>query len=177
MKIFVDSGSSIKQNEKERYGVEILPLKLLIGGKEYLDGVDLSMNAFYDALIQDKLFPKTSLPSLGEAESCVRAALNEGEDVLIITISSAISGTYNAIQQLFVDEPRVCVVDSKTAVGGIRILVEEANKYRSETLDFVEKKLLALIPRLRVVAIPDTLEYLYRLGLWKRPSAEAAYQS
>ncbi len=164
MKIFVDSGSSIKQEERGRYGVEILPLKLLIGGKEYLDGVDLSMSAFYDALINDKLFPKTSLPSLGEAEERVRAALDEGEDVLIITISSAISGTYNAIRQLFADEPRVCVVDSKTAVGGIRILVEEANKYRCESLDFVEKKLLALIPRLRVVAIPDTLEYLYRGG-------------
>ena len=44
IKIFVDSGSSIKQNEKEKYGVEIFPLKINLGGKEYSDGVDLSLD-------------------------------------------------------------------------------------------------------------------------------------
>ena len=46
IKVFVDSGSSIKQHEKELYNVEILPLKILLNGKEYLDGIDLSMDIF-----------------------------------------------------------------------------------------------------------------------------------
>lgn len=54
IKVFVDSGSSIKQEEKESYNVEILPLKILLGEKEYLDGVDLSMDVFYDELINKK---------------------------------------------------------------------------------------------------------------------------
>ena len=41
IKVFVDSGSSIKQDEKEKYNVEILPLKILLNNKEYSDGVDL----------------------------------------------------------------------------------------------------------------------------------------
>ena len=48
IKVFVDSGSSIKQNEKEKYNVEILPLKILLNNKEYSDGVDLSMDIFYN---------------------------------------------------------------------------------------------------------------------------------
>ena len=64
IKVFVDSGSSIKQYEKELYNVEILPLKILLNGKEYSDGIDLSMDNFYDQLINHKQFPKTSLPSL-----------------------------------------------------------------------------------------------------------------
>ena len=51
LRIFVDSGSSIKQEEKEQYCVEIFPLHITLGDQEYLDGIDLSMDIFYKALI------------------------------------------------------------------------------------------------------------------------------
>ena len=168
IKVFVDSGSSIKQHEKDKYGVEILPLKIILGDKEYLDGVDLSMDTFYHTLIDEKIFPKTSLPSLEDAEQRVRRYLDNGDDVVILTISSGISGTYNTLRMLFADEPRVRVIDTKTAVGGIRILVDEVNKHLSRSLDFIEQKLSELIPRLRVVAIPETLDYLHKGGRLSR---------
>lgn len=168
IKVFVDSGSSIKQEEKEKFGVEILPLKILLGNKEYLDGIDLSMDIFYDALINKDLFPKTSLPSIGEAEKMVRSCIENGDEVIILTISSAISGTYNAFKLFFASEPSVRVIDTKTAVGGMRILVNEINKYRDRSLDFVEEKLLELIPRLKVVAVPETLDYLQKGGRLSR---------
>jgi len=164
VKIFVDSGSSIKLSEKEKYGVEIIPLKIFLDGKEYTDGVDLPFDEFYHALIDKKLFPKTSLPEARDAKAMVDAALDEGNDVIILTISSGISGTYNAFRLLFADEPRVRVVDTKTAVGGIRILAMEAAKYQNEPLEVVAEKVEALIPRIKIVAIPDTLDYLQRGG-------------
>ena len=164
IKIFVDSGSSIKQDEKEKFGVEIFPLKIMLGDKEYLDGIDLSMDIFYDALINQNLFPKTSLPSLGEAEEKVKSCVENGDEVIILTISSGISGTYNAFKQFFASESKVRVIDTKTAVGGVRILVNEINKYRDKSLDFIEEKLNALIPRLKVVAVPETLDYLQKGG-------------
>ncbi len=168
LKIFVDSGSSIKQTEREAYGVEILPLRILLGDKEYDDGVDLTMEKFYHALIEKGEFPKTSLPSLGEAQARVEACLEEGDEILIITISSGISGTYNTLRMLFSDQPSVVVVDSKTAVGGVRILVQEANKYRHLPVTQVAEKLYALIPKIRVIAIPETLDYLYKGGRLSR---------
>ena len=168
IKIFVDSGSSIKQEEKERYGVEILPLQITLGDKNYVDGIDLPMDVFYHALIEDKQFPKTSLPALGEVEERVLACVEAGDDVIILTISSGISGTYGAIKALFANQPKVYVIDTKTAVGGVRILVQEANKYLDKPVSFVVEKLMALIPRIRVVAIPETLEYLHRGGRLKR---------
>ena len=164
LRIFVDSGSSIKQEEKEQYGVEIFPLHITLGDKEYLDGIDLSMDIFYKALIEDKLFPATSLPSLGEAEDRVTQYTQQGDDVIIITISSGISGTYNTLKMLFADNPKVRVIDSKSAVGGMRILVEEVNRHREESLDALEQRLLDLVPRIRVCAIPETLDYLHRGG-------------
>jgi len=164
IRIFVDSGSSIKQEEKRALGVEILPLKIMMGDDEYLDGVNLSIDQFYHRLIQEGLFPKTSLPSLSNAEKKVRRCLDDGDDVLIITLSSGISGTYQTFRMLFADEERVRVIDSKTAVGGIRILVEEANRHRNEPLEEVAARVEALIPKLVVAAIPETLAYLHKGG-------------
>ena len=168
IKIFVDSGSSIKREEAAKLGVEILPLKIRLGGKEYLDGVDLEFPEFYKALIEDKQFPTTSLPELGYVEARVKEYTDRGDDVIIITISSGISGTYNAIFGFFKDNPKVRVVDSKTAVGGVRILAMEAAKHLEEDVDTVVELLNSLVPRMRVVAIPDTLEYLHRGGRLSR---------
>ena len=164
LRVFVDSGSSIKQDEKKQYNVEIIPLKILLGEKEYSDGIDLSMDFFYSQLIDEGLFPKTSLPSLDETEKKIMKYVEQGDEVIILPISSGISGTYNTFRIMFEDHPQVRVIDTKTAVGGIRILVEEVNKYRDKGLDFIEEKLNELIPRIRVAAIPETLEYLHRGG-------------
>ena len=164
IKIFVDSGSSIKKEEREEYNVEVLPLKILIEDKEYLDGENLSMDTFYDALIHKGIFPKTSLPSIEDAERKVNQVIEEGYEVIILTISSGISGTFNALDMYFKDNPKVRVIDSKTAVGGMKILVREGNKYRNESLDFVANKINELIPRIRILAVPETLEYLHKGG-------------
>ncbi len=129
-----------------------------------MDGVNLSLDDFYHKMIDENLFPKTSLPSLGDAEEKVNKCVEDGDDVLIITMSSALSGTYNTLKMLFEDNPHVLVVDSKSCVGGMRILVMEANKYREESLEFVGQKLYDLIPKIRIFAVPNTLDYLYRGG-------------
>ena len=164
IKVFVDSGSSIKQNEKDKYGVEILPLKILMKDKEYLDGIDLEVKDFYDMLINEKLFPKTSLPSMLETEEKVNEYVNKGYDVIIVTISSGISGTYNMLRTLFENESKVHVVDSKSAVGGIRLIVDEINRNKDLPVEEILAKVENLIPRIRILAVPETLEYLHRGG-------------
>ncbi len=164
IRVLVDSGSSIKQEEKEKLNVDILPLKILMGETEYLDGVNLSIDEFYKIFIGEKIFPKTSLPSLEMAQNMIKKFIEMGDEVIVLPISSKISGTYSSLKMLFSEEPKVRVIDTRSAVGGIRILVEEINKYRDKSLDFVEKKVNELIPRLKVIAIPESLEYLYKGG-------------
>lgn len=164
IKIFVDSGSSIKQEEKEKYNVEIIPLKILLDDNEYLDGIDLSMDVFYNCLINKKQFPKTSLPNLVDVKEQVTKCTENGDDVIVLTISSGISGTYNAMRMLFEDNDKVKVIDSKTAVAGMKIIVKEINKYINESIDIVIEKIKAIIPRIRVFAVPETLNYLHKGG-------------
>lgn len=164
LKIFVDSGSSIKQDEKEKYGVEIIPLKILLNNKEYQDGINLSMEEFYHQLIDNKQFPLTSLPELYEYEQKINEITQNGDDVIILTISSGISGTYNAIRLLFENNPKVRVIDTLSAVGGIRLIVNEINKHREKSLDEITTIVKNLIPRIKILAIPETLTYLHRGG-------------
>ena len=69
---------------------------------------------------------------------------------------------------LFGDNPHVRIIDSQTAVGGMKIIVQEINKYRDKDIDFIVDKVNELIPRIRVYAVPETLEYLHRGGRLSR---------
>lgn len=170
LRIIVDSGSSIKQEEKEQYGIDILPIRVQIAGKDYLDGIDIDIDEFYEKLSEDGHFPKTSLPSLEDARELVESYTSEGDEVLIITISSEISGTYQALKMLFDDNDKVTVFDSRLAVGGVRFLVEEAQRYENESRTFIVEKLNQLVPRVVTAAIPETLDYLLAGGRLSKAS-------
>lgn len=169
-RIIVDSGSSIKTEEKEKYSVDILPIQLQMGEDSFLDGVNLSTEEFYRRLKDSSQFPKTSLPSLEYAQKLVDFYTAQGDEVLIITISSGISGTYQTIKMLFAGYKNVEVFDSKLAVAGIRFLVEEARKYEQETMEVVIDKLNALLPRIVIAAVPETLDYLLAGGRLSKSS-------
>lgn len=164
LRLLVDSGSSIKLEECEKYNIELIPLNILLGEKEYLDGYNLSMEEFYKFLIDEKGFPKTSLPNLADIEEKVNKYVEEGDDVAILTISSKISGSNNAIRLLFEGNPKVKVLDSCLAVGGMRLIVDEINKNRDKSLDEIEEIVNKFIPRIKIMAIPETLDYLFRGG-------------
>ena len=135
-----------------------------MGDKEYRDGLDETIDEFYDLLIGQKLFPKTSLPQVDELETKVRGYDAQGDDVIIVTISSHISNTNGRLTSLFADCPHVHVVDSLSAVGGLRLIVEEINRNRDLPVEEILAKVNALIPKIRVIAIPETLDYLMKGG-------------
>lgn len=168
LRIIVDSGSSIKQEEKEKYGVDIVPLRYLMGDEEYRDGIDLSIDEFYKLLIEKKFFPKTSLPNLEELKELVDSYTKAGDDVVIVTISSGISGTFSVFTQMFADYSNVRVIDSYSAVGGVKIIVNEINKMKDKSLDEIVEAMNKLARRIRIFAIPETLSYLLRGGRFSK---------
>ena len=164
LRVLVDSGSSIKMSEQDKLNVEIIPLRYLMGETEYRDGLDETIDEFYEMLIGKSIFPQTSLPYLDELEAKVNGYVNDGDDVIIVTISSKISGTYNAIYKLFEGVSAVHVIDSLSAVGGLRLIVEEINRCRDLPVDEIIARINALIPRICIIAIPETLDYLLKGG-------------
>lgn len=164
-RIFVDSGSSIKIDELEKYNVELIPLKILIGDKEYFDdGIDLTIEKFYNLIENEDEFPKTSLPRLDLVEERVKQYTDNGDEVIIITISSKISGENNALKLLFEENKKVLVLDSKCAVGGIRLIVDFLNRNKDIPFNQIEKRVEEFIPKIQIMAIPETLRNLLRGG-------------
>ena len=164
LRVLVDSACSIKR--EENLGVDIIPLRILIGGKEYLDGVDIDSNLFYELLEKEKEFPKTSLPIMVDVESLVNKYLENGDKVIIVCLSSKISATFSVMKSTFNNE-NVKVIDSRVAVGGMRFIVQEILDNIDEPLDVIEQKVNDLIPRIRILAVPETLDYLLKGGRLK----------
>ncbi len=164
LKIMVDSSSGITQEEAIKLGIDVFPLRIIFDDKEYLDGIDIMQDEFYEKLTKEEIFPKTSLPNLYEIEKKVKAYVQDGYSVIILPLSKEISGTYSALVSMMEDYENVRVIDTLTTICGLRFLVNEAIQLKVDTLDELEIKLRDLQKRIRIVAGIDTLEYLYKGG-------------
>ena len=164
LKIMVDSSSGITQDEAARLGIDVFPLRIIFNEKEYLDGIDIMQDEFYEKLTKEEIFPKTSLPNLYEIEKKVKEYLKEGYQVIILPLSKEISGTYSALVSMMEEYENVRVIDTLTTICGLRFLVNEALKLEVDNLDELEIKLCNLQKRIRIIAGIDTLEYLYKGG-------------
>lgn len=170
--IITDSASDIRAAEREN--LTVIPMTITFGETEYQDGVTLSHKQFYEMLIESDTLPVTSqiLPFL--FEEAMGKAVAEGCEVIAITLSSKLSGTWQSAMIASENFPgSVYVVDSENVTVGEHILVDYAFRLIDQGLSAPEivEKLNLLKKRIRLVALLDTLEYLKKGG---RISAAAA---
>ena len=127
--LVTDSNSQIPPELVARYGVEVVPLTVVIDGVEHAEGVDLDADAFY-ARFADGGAPEvsTSQPSPGAFAAAYRRAAERGADaILSVHIGAAVSGTLNAAKVAASASPvPVRLVDTGTASFGITCCVWEA---------------------------------------------------
>ena len=96
VRIIVDSGSDLLPEVAKERGIEVLPLLANVDGTEYRDGIDLGRDAFYELLEETGIFPKTSQVSPHTFAEAFREAREAGDEVIALTLSSALSGTYQS---------------------------------------------------------------------------------
>lgn len=173
LRIITDSASDLVPPYHS--GLTVLPLTVLFGERAYRDGVDLDHRQFYELLIESDALPTTSQPTPAQFEDAFRAAVEAGETVVCITLSSKLSGTYQSAR-IAAEEfspGQVYVVDSLNASIGEATLVRRAFQLAGQDLDApaLVQALEKERGQIRLVALLDTLEYLKRGG---RLSASAA---
>lgn len=165
IRIVTDSASDIPQETRE--DLTILPMHVYFGEKEFLDGVNLSHRQFYELLIESEELPKTSQIPPYEFEEVYERATAAGEQVIVITISSKLSGTCQSARVAAQDyEGQVYVVDSLNATLGERCLVDYALRLKDQgkTAEEIVAELEQARKRIRLLALLDTLEYLKKGG-------------
>ena len=167
VKLVVDSASDIDLKEAEALGVHMIPMSIQFGDKTYADGVDLSGTAFFEKLIESSELPTTSQITMFQFEECFTELTADGSEVVVITLSSKLSGTYaGAVSAARSFPEKVFVVDSLNVCIGERILIQYAVRLLKEglTAKELEERLLKARKRIKLMALLGTLEYLQKGG-------------
>ncbi|MBE3589940.1 MAG: DegV family protein [Firmicutes bacterium] len=170
--VVTDSTGMIPAAVRDRFHVPSVPLRVVFGDESYRDGVDIHPDEFYRKLAAFKGTAGTTQPSPGDFVAVFQPIAQEGRDIVCVTISSRLSGTYNSalqaaelVEDMF-DGVRIAVVDSRMASAGHGLLALKAAERAAEGASVDE--ILAALDRLRLrivlLAVVDTLEYLIRGG-------------
>ena len=175
-RIVSDSACDMSPSQAKEKGLELVPLKTLIDGVEYLDGVTISSEEFYEKLYNCKQLPSTSQIAPAEFEEVFERLTANGDQVVVICLSGKLSGT---AQSAFIAaegyQGKVWVVDSRNVTIAQRILVEYALRLRNQGLEAraIAQELESARDRVCLIARVDTLEYLMRGGRLSRTAAVA----
>lgn len=165
IRIIADSASDL--TEKESKYLKILPLKVTFGDTQYLDGITLTHEEFYNKLVESEKLPKTSQIPPFEFEEAICEALDAGETPIVITLASKLSGTYNSARIAASEfDEKVYVIDSENVAIGEKILIQYAIQMVEEGLDVetIVEELEKSKKKICLTALLDTLEYLQKGG-------------
>ena len=169
VKIVTDSLSDITSDIAEGLGITVVPLTVFFGHESFLDRVTITTDEFYHRLIHGNVWPTTTQPPPGDFVNTYNKLAEETDEVLVVTLSSKLSGTYQsalAAKDLIKKKCRIKVVDSLTVAMGLGLVViAAANKAQSganlnEMVNFVGRA----ITRSHFIAYFDTLKYLAKGG-------------
>lgn len=163
-KIIVDSTADLMPEYKSR--VSVVPLTVHFGDQEYIDGITIDHNTFYEKLVEDDVLPTTSQATPDAFMKEFDKVKEAGESAVVITLSSKLSGTYQSAMIAATEYENIHIVDSGTVAMGGGILVEMALRFLDEGLDAktVAEKLEEEKQKIVIVALVDTLEYLKKGG-------------
>lgn len=168
VKIITDSVSDMREELSKELDVTVLPLTINLSGKSYLDGVDLKVDELFKIMDETNEFPTTSQINPQRFEEECSKWLKLGYDVLVITMSSKLSGTYNSawIAKENINNDRLIVIDSLNVTMGQFLLVKKAALMAKEgkSLEEISNLILNTVPKVRSIVAFDTLKMLVRSG-------------
>jgi DegV family protein with EDD domain len=166
LKIIVDSSIGLSQKEAVAKGYFFIPLSITLGDKTYQEGIDITADEFY-ALLSKGLMPHTAQPSPELYRIAFDEATKDGDEALLLALSSKISGAWQAANialQECARPEKVHLFDTLSFFAGSQILLHEVEEKQdlpiADLLDYLDD----LKTRIHVFAGMDTLTYVYKGG-------------
>lgn len=173
--IIADSTADIPREVVAEYGIHIVPMRLAFGEQSFLEGIDITVEEFYDKLTKSRALPTTSQTSPSQYVEVYRNLLqaSPGSPIISIHISSGMSGTYQSavlakemIEEELGTAANITVIDSLCATYGFGLQVVHAARMAKQGATAAEIR--AEVERLgkgrRLYFLVDTLEYLQKGG-------------
>ena len=172
VRIMVDSTTDT--TELIRKQLTVIPLHIHFGQEEYVDGVTINHRKFYEKLVESDELPTTSQPAPEVFARAFEQAKQAGDTVVLLTISSKLSGTWQSAMIAAEDYPGVAyVVDTLQVALGAGILAELALRLAQSGMEAADiaARITAERENVRLIALLDTLEYLKRGGRISKTAA------
>lgn len=168
VRLITDSAADMEAEDYEKSGVICIPISVAFGEEVYYENVTLTKREFYRMQVQGKEFPKTAQPAPQAYLDAFQEAKEAGEQVIFLSMASAISGAYQSavLAKEMLEFSGCYVIDTCTATGGQRILLEHAVLLRNVGLsaEAIVEAIEDLKKRIVIYACMDTLEFLRRGG-------------
>ena len=170
IKFCTDSCVDISKKQLEENNISVLPLYVILGEEEYLDGVNIQPQDIFSYVKENGILPKTATRSVENYKDFYRENLGENDHIIYLGISSQLSSSYanavSAMEELEEFKGRVHVIDSKSLSSGIGLLVLYGIKLAKEgrSVEEICQKIEAQIERNQTSFIVDKLDYLYKGG-------------
>ena len=176
VRIITDSSAGITAQEAQDFGVSVVPLKIQLGGKAYLEGVDISPEEFIRQLSRQSHLPSLASPSEADFQSTYSQLCHDTERVICIHVSSRLSDTFRSAlsaQDGLLGRCEIAVMDSQLISLGLKELVVAAAQAAQggASLDRIVKLIRGMIPHIYIVVVGASLDYLEHRGRLSRAEA------
>lgn len=169
--VVTDSTADLPDEWRDRYGIDVVPLRVNFGTDSFRDGVDMDNAQFFERLATANRLPTTSAPSPGEFAAVYERLARDHDGCISIHIGTQLSATAEAarVGAQHMDGFPVTVVDSETVTMPIAFLCRVAAE--AGTLDEAVSAVRQRVPNCRILALLDTLRYLEMGGRIGRAQA------
>ena len=169
VRVVTDSTAHLAPDVVRALNVSIVPHHILIDGREYLDGVDLTESDFNLLVYEQGQVASTQPPTVEEFYAVYRDLNQESSDIVSIHVSEVLSDTVANARQaagMLLGRCKIVVIDSQTLSMGLGILVETAARAAAsgQSLDEIVRTVRGLVPQIYIVFFSENLEYLERGG-------------
>ncbi|RAS87646.1 DegV family protein [Priestia endophytica] len=166
--IIVDSTAYIPKSLREEKNIYSIPLSIIFNDKQYREEENITAEEFYEKVKQEKIFPTTSQPPIGEIVELLKEIAVGYDEAVFITLSSGISGTYQTVQSAgrMVEGLTVYPYDSEIScmVEGFYALEGADMAARGKSATEIVKRFDEMKPFIRAYFIVDDLSHLQRGG-------------
>ena len=164
MRIITDSTADLDRILTDLYNIEVLPLTVTMGDRQYKDGLEIETQQIFDYVKAFGEIPVTSPVSVADFVN----AFEGDEEIVYICISSKLSACFqNATQAAEqVGRNRIHIIDSHSMTTSTGVLALRAAEMRDLGVSAVEieETLTALVPKIRIAVLLDTLDYVRKGG-------------
>jgi DegV family protein with EDD domain len=169
VRIVTDSSCDLAPEEASALGIEVVPLTIRFGDREFVDRTELSATEFYANMATSDVLPETAAPAPGAYDEVFRRLLDDGADAIVcVHLSESLSATIQSARTAAagVEGADIRAIDSRSITAGLGTQVLHAARAARDgaSADEVVSVVESLVPRSRVYAVLDTLDNLKKGG-------------